>query len=313
PMLPLSPGSPVSFAVPTQEDRLRRAIETDTSGVPAREELVTGEDDDAHYYPAIGQLGDDTESDTTTAMTDANIVSTASDDTDTSDFLTVQSGDGMLYDDVEDEQTEDAVTPAMLYGGERICGNKPRFQLGTGICKDLPCPVLHASPQNLYLLQPSRYHGESRRGTFVPPLVGFARPLRQFVQGEHRDLNSFDRLNMHAYVPSLSVVIVASQKGRAIVLALTKVKIGTQTVYAMRAECILPFASQERAEAVNKPALRPFSPLHGIAVGPIPGCEGLRDEEKRWRLFMMYQDYTVLKYEIRRKTGDDAGVASVVI
>ncbi|KAK6433214.1 hypothetical protein LTR95_010610 [Oleoguttula sp. CCFEE 5521] len=263
----------------------------------------------------IDMADDDTDSDTATSMADTSIVSTNSDADNNGDNLSraLSDADNDMYDDVEDEQTENTINPAMLYGGDRICGNKPRFQQATGICDDLPCPILHASLRNIYLLQPSRFKETGRHGIFAQPTVGFARPLRQYIQGQHRDLNMFDRINMHAYIPSLGVVIMASQKGRAVVLALTKVKVDTQTIYAMRAECILPFASQERSAEVNKPALRPFSPLHGIAVGPMPGCEGLRDEEKRWRLFLMYQDYTVLKYEIRRKDGQDAGVANVVI
>ncbi|OQN98223.1 hypothetical protein B0A48_15499 [Cryoendolithus antarcticus] len=263
----------------------------------------------------IDMADDDTDSDTNVSMADADIVSTDGDTDVTGSNLApiLSDANDDMYDDIEDEQTEDTINPAMLYGGDRICGNKPRFQQATGICDDLPCPILHASLRNIYLLQPSRFHEMGRHGIFAPPVVGFARPLRQYIQGQHRDLNIFDRMNMHADIPSLGVVIVASQKGRAIVLALTKVKVGTQTVYAMRAECILPFASQERIQNGSKTALRPFQPLHGIAVGPMPGCEGLRDEGKRWRLFMMYQDYTVLRYEIRRKGGLDAGVANVVI
>ncbi|OQN98650.1 hypothetical protein B0A48_15316 [Cryoendolithus antarcticus] len=270
-------------------------------------------------FSSVSDLGssgsDDMDLETTISLGDAAIVGTDEDDGNTGSNLTpmLSDADNDMYDDVEDEQTEDTVNPAMLYGGDRICGNKPRFQQATGICDDLPCPILHASLRNIYLLQPSRFNEIGRHGIFAPPVVGFARPLKQYIQGQHRSLNMFDRINMHAYIPSLGVVIMASQKGRAVVLALTKVKVDTQTIYAMRAECILPFASQEQSAEVNKPALRPFSPLHGIAVGPMPGCEGLRDEEKRWRLFMMYQDYTVLKYEIRRKDGQDAGVANVVI
>nr|OQO18329.1 hypothetical protein B0A51_15059 [Rachicladosporium sp. CCFEE 5018] len=263
----------------------------------------------------LSSESDDTVSESNISLPDTNMVSTDGDTSNTGSGPTsvLRGANNDMYDDIEDEQTEDAINPAILYGGDRICGNKPRFQQATGICDDLPCPILHASLRNIYLLQPSRFHEIGRHGIFAPPVVGFARPLRQYIQGQHRDLNMFDRMNMHAYIPSLGVVIVASQKGRAIVLALTKVKVGTQTVYAMRAECILPFASQERTQNGSKTALRPFQPLHGIAVGPIPGSEGLRYEDKRWRLFMMYQDYTVLKYEIRRKGGQDAGVANVVI
>ncbi|KAK5686814.1 hypothetical protein LTR17_026822 [Elasticomyces elasticus] len=187
-----------------------------------------------------------------------------------------------------------------------------------GICEDLPCPILHASVKNLYLLQPSNQ--KLHPGAFSPPVVGLANPLRQAVQYQHRYLNIFDRLNMHAYVPALGVVVLASQKGRAVVMALTKLSkrsasypaevkenLGPpKTNYSMRVECILPFAHQELKNE------RPFAPLHGIAVGPIQGTECLREERKRWRLMMMYQDHSVLSYEIKRQRGRDSRVEMMV-
>jgi len=152
--------------------------------------------------------------------------------------------------------------------------------------------------------------------------VGVANPLRQAVQYQLSGLNMFDRLNMNAYTPSLGVVVLASQKGRAVVVSLTKLKstarypahmregLGpAKTNYAMRIDCTLPFAEQE------KEMLRPFAPLHGIAVGPIQGTEGLLPERKRWRLLMMYRDHTVLSYEIKRPVARDSGIgiASLVI
>ncbi|KAK4921668.1 hypothetical protein LTR49_010955 [Elasticomyces elasticus] len=221
-------------------------------------------------------------------------------------------------EDPDDEGTEDSISYGAMYGGKRIFGNQPYFYHQNGICEDLPCPVLHASVKNLYLLQPSNQ--KLHPGAFSPPVVGLANPLRQAVQYQHSYLNMFDRLNMHAYVPALGVVVLASQKGRAVVMALTKLSkrsssypaevkenLGPpKTNYAMRVECILPFAHQELKNE------RPFAPLHGIAVGPIQGTEGLREERKRWRLMMMYQDHSVLSYEIKRRRGRDSGVEMMV-
>lgn len=214
-------------------------------------------------------------------------------------------------DDLDDEGTEDTISINAYYDGKRICGNKPQFVRQTDLCENLPCPILHASVRNVYLLQPSnqRYHS----GPFAPPLVGLAQPLQQSVQVDYRYLNMFDRLNMNAYMPALGVVILASQKGRALVLALTKVPshvhypkemhdLGFKTNYALRAEAILPFAHQEK---VNE---RPFFPLHGIAVGPMQGTETLPDELRRWRLMMMYHDHSVMSYEISRKRGRDSAI-----
>jgi hypothetical protein len=222
-------------------------------------------------------------------------------------------------DESEGENTEDSIPAAAYYSGERICGNVPGFVRSTNLCEDLPCPILHASIRNIYLLQPSQQrHGPDQ--PFLPPMVGLAAPLRQSIQAEYRMLNMFDRLSMHAYIPTLGVVILASQKGRAIVLSLTRVlqsmkypveidpKLGVKTNYAMRTECILPFKSQEKA------GQRPFSPLHGIAVGPIQGTENVRNAaKKRWRLIMMFQDHSLLTYEIRRTTSADVGVEELVV
>ncbi|KAM0713687.1 hypothetical protein Q7P37_010649 [Cladosporium fusiforme] len=217
------------------------------------------------------------------------------------------------------EGTEDSFSQTAYYGGQRICGNLPQFVRGTDLCEDLPCPVLHASIRNVYLLQPSKQRLRPN-DPFLPPLVGLAAPLKQSIQAEYSALNSFDRLNMHAYIPTLGVVILASQKGRAVVLSLTRIsqstelpadidiQLGLKTIYTLRAECVLPFESQERE------GQRPFSPLHGIATGPIQGTEGSRGgNHKRWRLMMMFQDHSVLSYEIRRTKGKDVGVHDLVI
>lgn len=227
------------------------------------------------------------------------------------------SSDLEMWSDLEDsegENTEDFIHPAAFYSGERICGNAPQFVRPTNLCEDLPCPVLHASIRNIYLLQPSNQRVSS--GTpFLPPMSGMATPLKQSIQAEYRGLNMFDRLSMHAYIPTLGVVIIASQKGRAIVLSLARVSqsttypddvdptVGAKTNYTLRAECVLPLESQERE------GHRPFSPLHGIAVGPIQGTEHLKgDGSRRWRLMMMYQDHSILSYEIRRREDADVDV-----
>ena len=218
------------------------------------------------------------------------------------------------YDDPEDEGTEDSLSYTSYYNGESICGNEPRFlHPNTTLCEDLPCPILHASVRNIYLLQPSnQHHGQ---GAGPPPMVGLANPLRQMIQQDFEYLRIFERLNMHAYIPTLGIIILASQKGRALVLALTKVAANAQcppemqrhtpkTNYAMRVECILPFADQEKANQ------RPFAPLHGIAVSPLQGSEEMKQHQKRWRLVMMYQDHSILSYEIGRgRAARDSGVA----
>jgi hypothetical protein len=210
-------------------------------------------------------------------------------------------------EDPEDEGTEDSLAFNALYGGKRIFGNQPYFYHNVGLCDDLPCPILHASAKNVYLLQPSKQRYSA--GSFLPPMVGLANPLRQKLRSQLGYLNQIDRLNMNVYIPSLGVVVLASQKGRALVLSLTKLGASAKypadmreqsrrTKYAMRVERILPLVSQERQKQ------RPVAPLHGIAASPIQGA-GM----KRWRLIMMYQDHSVLSYELSRKQHHrDSGV-----
>lgn len=148
-------------------------------------------------------------------------------------------------------------------------------------CGDCPCPFLTASVRSVSMFQPAE-----------GPFIGFTNILRQSVQYEHSTINMFERINMHAYIPSLGVVVLASQKGRAMVLALTRLDKTSMSTYAMRINAILPFPDQEdRGE-------RPFCPLMGIAVGPVQGTEG--QDQRRWRLMMTYYDQTILSYEIRR-------------
>ena len=223
-------------------------------------------------------------------------------------------------DDAENEGTEDSISFTSFYSGESICGNEPQYiHKEDALCNDLPCPILHTSVRNIYLLQPS--NKSLAPGPNVPPMIGLANPLRQSIQQDFEYLRMFERLNMCTAIPALGVVVCASQKGRALVLALTKIPSALplltnilspasqaergQMTYAMRAECILPFANQEKENR------RPFAPLHGIAAGPVQGSDGvggrregmgMGEGRRRWRLMMMYQDHSVLSYEISRRS-----------
>jgi hypothetical protein len=118
---------------------------------------------------------------------------------------------------------------------------------------------------------------------------------------------------MYAQLPSLGVVIVATQKGRVAILSLTQTLTQVpdyasaqnkqysrpplkRRIYAMRVDHVLPLASQEEA------GHRPKAGIHGIAVGPVQGTEHLADELKRWRLIVHYQNHAMLSYEIGRRS-----------
>lgn len=252
-------------------------------------------------------------------------------------------------EDPEDEMTEDTIPFTAWYNGQSIKVNEPKFALNDAtFWNELPCPVIHASVRNIYLLQPFINPSllqavQTPAKPWMPPMVGLANPLRQAIQQDFEYLRIFERLNMVVSIPPLGMVVLASQKGRAVVLSLTKSrtpkrestpekvsprgakqnKNSAQTAktpawmdkthYTMRVECILPFAHQERANE------RPFAPLHGIAASPLQGCSdkvrgtgGRKDgggKAERWRLMMMYQDHSILSYEIGRQSGSPGGKA----
>ena len=132
---------------------------------------------------------------------------------------------------------------------------------------------------------------------------------------------------MISQIPELGVVIVGNQAGRVGILTATGIAPSTKRerlkYTKFKIDCILPFKSQEDL------GLRPMKPLMGIAVGPIQGhentsadLEGFQDEGikstkepssssvgwgscRRFRLFVMYADHTVLTYEISRPMNRD--------
>ena len=206
------------------------------------------------------------------------------------------------------------------------------FQTASSLCPGVECPILHTSVRNIYMLQPS----EAPRQTERPspsrpaeishlPAIMIADPWHQAIHHQRgSDLQYVERCCMHAQVPSLGIVIVGNQKGRVAILSLRKsrreldiaikgrknepvnVK-GQKLVYSMELVYMLPFASQERA------GNRPMAALHGIAVSPVQGSS-VADGGGRWRLLIMYQDHTVLSYEIARaRNSESVKVQDVMI
>jgi hypothetical protein len=149
-------------------------------------------------------------------------------------------------------------------------------------------------------------------------------------------LNGINRLNMAIQIPELGIVILATQKGRAVVLALTKLK--RSKLLGFRLEWILPFKSQEESRR------RPHYPLLGLAVAPVQGHEvttatttsfassgrpsvllaenegqqGFRstgekeawrgvESSRRYRLLLTYYDHSVLSYDISWNGGGNGG------
>jgi hypothetical protein len=140
----------------------------------------------------------------------------------------------------------------------------------------------------------------------LPP--GYRKTLRTLFRGivqQHlgdlRDqLRHFDRLNMLAVIPELSLVVAASQVGRAALITLTRLaddfsKVAGPVVM-FRLDLILPLK-------LHEDEYRPWVPLAGMAVAPLQAPESARGkswEGQRWRLLLHYVDQTILSYELYR-------------
>lgn len=176
-------------------------------------------------------------------------------------------------------------------------------------------PTTSREPQLPFrLLQTSEFDITLFHTKHISGSVTCANVLHQIVPPRLYSLVNFDRMNMIHQIPSLGIVVIASQVGRVALLTMTKLNSpseGKPSLLGFRVEHILPFQSQEhRGE-------RPEAPLLGMAVGPVQG-HGLRDEnicvsedntagdddeggDRRYRLLMIYYDHTVLSYEIGRR------------
>ena len=124
-----------------------------------------------------------------------------------------------------------------------------------------------------------------------------------------------DRLCYSAQIPELGIFIVASPGGRAAIFGLTQYKGEDGDVYGFRLDHTVPFNRQERELLIGgHSGIR----LVGIAVGPVQGM--LDGSEvmghRRWRLMMMYDDHTVLSYELgkyREDADEVPGLADLVV
>ncbi|GIJ89977.1 hypothetical protein Asppvi_008923 [Aspergillus pseudoviridinutans] len=116
-------------------------------------------------------------------------------------------------------------------------------------------PILHFSQTDIRLLphplapQPSVVCGAPLRQPFTRPIVS---------------IRACDRFNMVKSIPEHGIVVAASQKGRAAVIALTQ---SEETGLSFRVDWIVPFESQEKFGE------RPLVPLLGMSVSPIQGFE----------------------------------------
>ncbi|KAK0118933.1 hypothetical protein ONS95_007802 [Cadophora gregata] len=163
--------------------------------------------------------------------------------------------------------------------------------------------IPHLQEGNMAVIRTSAHDIE-----VIPPNTNMISTLcRNFLQQTlpheilQDTLDRFDRLNMFAVIPELSLLVVASQKGRVALFTLTRLEddfSDVGPVLMIRLDRILPPTEHE----VD---FRPNVPLLGMAVGPLQGKDkdgGM--QRKIWRLILHYMDHTVLSYELKR--GGDA-------
>jgi len=351
PMLPTNTHVGVSDSSPYQVDR--HAPETSSN------QLIAATT--PHDFPPIVSMSESEDSDADSA---ALIDDGEDDDGYVTDMSVMQNTPQFLIpgtrtdawadddDDIDNDTENDG-------SSIQVNGNRSTEQQNHPILPNpIPpaCPILCTSVRNLYLLQPFPQSQPPYTGVPDPssphkipstqwsyPMVGLGSPLRQRIHADFAYLLHYERLNMQLTIPELGVVVLASQKGRAIVLELTKhraevsevARKGTGTgkrgrkkagpstsapgmggtKYYFRAAAILPFAHQEQRNE------RPFAPLLGIAGAPLQGCASTgidaddygQGKERRWRLLLVYQDHGILSYEISRRSDGDLDVGGLMV
>jgi hypothetical protein len=116
-------------------------------------------------------------------------------------------------------------------------------------------------------------------------------------------LRGFERLNLVACIPPLSLAIIASQAGRAALITLIRPDDHFSIngpVVSCRVDRFLPTREQQ-IEGVW-----PRRALMGMAVSPVQAEGAGLVTLNRWRLILHYYDHSVLSYELSRDEQTDA-------
>ncbi|GES62920.1 pyridine nucleotide-disulfide oxidoreductase family protein [Aspergillus terreus] len=151
--------------------------------------------------------------------------------------------DGLFMVDAEGDSSDDDMSPA---GAVYQVLDPPM---------NANFPILHFSQTDIRLIpHPFAPHAS----------VVCGEPLRQPFTHPITSIRACDRFNMVKYIPEHGIVVAASQKGRAAIIALTESK---DTGLTFRLDWVVPFESQE------KYGDRPLIPLLGMSVSPIQGFE----------------------------------------
>ncbi|KAF7870132.1 uncharacterized protein EAF02_009322 [Botrytis sinoallii] len=128
----------------------------------------------------------------------------------------------------------------------------------------------------------------------------------------NENFHNITRINMMALIPELSLVIVASQIGRAALLTLSKVQVDSNSdpIPTFRIECLLPPGTENTN--IYSGYQGSNAPLLGLAVSPIQNGHGIElnagENPKRWRLIMQGYDHIVWNYELTRDENNNLQV-----
>jgi hypothetical protein len=178
-------------------------------------------------------------------------------------------------------------------------------------------PTLIITKSELYLLQP-QVPGSTNHQTRIITASSPLYPTRDLKHPPYHD-----RYHLSAQIPELGIFVIGSQGGRCSIFSLTHTHEydgdEKKLIYGFRQEYILPFDNQEKAVARRfGHGHWPSTKLVGIAVGPVQGMlDEMADDTgrenpdesivgKRWRLLMLYEDHTLLSYDISRRREDDS-------
>ncbi|KAJ6446013.1 pyridine nucleotide-disulfide oxidoreductase family protein [Purpureocillium lavendulum] len=148
---------------------------------------------------------------------------------------------------------------------------------------------------------------QNELGVFCPEALSAGPGLNLVTQSL---FHATSRLSMVAHVRDLSLVVVGSPTGRVLLLTPTRLEKAMQfrlgeLRYGFRVDWVLPRKSDEK---VCRKTMRP---LHGMAVGPMPGTgseagpddshgSGACGGPRRYRLMLHYRNHDILTYEIGR-------------
>lgn len=145
----------------------------------------------------------------------------------------------------------------------------------------------------------------------IPPAKGIPRTLCSIELPPPQwrvapDMRVISRFNLLAVIPELSLAIVASQGGFAVLISLTRMEDNYSQfgpVVMFRVEQFLPLSDHEP---------RLTSPFLGIAVSPLPrqtgGGNDAYTQRRRWRVLLQYANLSIFSYELSRDGNDELSV-----